>query len=143
MPPCDLWPLGRYDSVLFVHNSDNSALSPDVGLDGKFPDRHTCPSLIYFPGCSVAQIRAVFHPIWDAEVPNAPSYLVYAQRFDIIPQLTATPPTRASIPDLITGLYVFKRAFRADKSRIGGIIPLSHCRMPIQLVPQFGTKADS
>ena len=142
MPPCDLWPLGRYDSVLFVHNSDNPALSPDVGLDGKFPDRRTCPSLIYFPGCSVAQIRVVFHPIWNAEVPNAPSYLVYAQRFDIIPQLTATPPTRASIPDPITGLYVFKRAFRADKSRIGGIIPLSHCRMPVQLVPRFGAKAD-
>ena len=74
---------------------------------------------------------------------NAPSYLVYAQRFDIIPQLTATPPTRAAIPDPITGSYVFKRAFRTDRSRIGDIIPLSHCRMPIQLVPRFGAKADT
>ena len=76
------------------------------------------------------------------EPPSAPAYLVYAQRFDIIPQLTTAPPARAATPDSTTGLYVFKRAFRADKSRIGDILPLSHCRMPIQLVPRFGAKAD-
>jgi len=72
-----------------------------------------------------------------------PLYLVYAQRFDIIPQLSTTAPTRTSIPDPVTGLYVFKRAFRTDRSRIGDIIPLSHCRMPVQLVPRFGAKADT
>ena len=71
-----------------------------------------------------------------------PSYLVYTQQFDIIPQLSTTPPVRAAIPDPITGLYVFKRAFCTDQSRIGDIIPLSHCRMPVQLVPCFGAKAD-
>jgi hypothetical protein len=74
---------------------------------------------------------------------NAPSYLVYAQRFDIIPQLSALPLTRAAIPDPITGLYLLKRALRTDQSRMGGIIPLSHCRMPVQLVPRFGAKADT
>ena len=68
---------------------------------------------------------------------------MYAQRFDIIPQLTTTPPTRAAIPDPTTGLYVVKRALRANRSRIGDIIPLSHFRMPVQLVPRFGAKADS
>ena len=34
-PTCDLWPLGRYDTALFVHNSANPLL-PDVGLPGKF-----------------------------------------------------------------------------------------------------------
>jgi hypothetical protein len=37
---------------------------------------------------------------------------------------------------------MLKRALRTDGSRIGGILPLSHCRMPVQLVPRFGTKAD-
>ena len=74
---------------------------------------------------------------------NAPLYLVYAQRFDIIPQLSVVPPTHSAIPDPVTGLYVFKRAFRVDQSRIGDIIPLSHFRMPVQLVPRFGAKADS
>ncbi|KAF9781501.1 hypothetical protein BJ322DRAFT_1111424 [Thelephora terrestris] len=127
MPPCDLWPLGRYDSALFVHDSTHPALSPDVGLDGY----------------SVAQVRVVFHPVRDGEDSNAPLYLVYAQRFNIVPQLTAAPPIRASVPDPITGLYVLKRAFRADKSRIGDVIPLSHCRMPVQLIPRFGAKADA
>jgi hypothetical protein len=72
-----------------------------------------------------------------------PPYLVYAQRFDIIPQPSNTPPTRAPVPDPITGLYVFKRASRNDQSRIGDIIPLSHCRMPVQLIPRFGAKADT
>lgn len=67
---------------------------------------------------------------------------MYAQRFDIVSQLTTTPPTRAAIPDPTTGLYIVKRALRADRSRTGDIIPLSHLRMPIQLVPRFGKKAD-
>ena len=33
-PPCDLWPLGRYDTALFAHDSANPLL-PDVGLPGK------------------------------------------------------------------------------------------------------------
>jgi len=77
------------------------------------------------------------------EFANTPSYLAYAQRFDIIPQPSVISHTRASIPDPITGLYVLKRAFRTDQSRIGDIIPLSHCRMPTQLVPHFGKKADT
>ena len=76
------------------------------------------------------------------EAPHTPMYLVYTQRFDIIPQPTTTPPTRAAIPDPVTGLYIFKRALRTDGSRIGDIIPLLHCWMPVQLVPRFGTKAD-
>ena len=42
----------------------------------------------------------------------------------------------------MTGLYVLKHALHTDGSHIGGIIPLSHCRMPVQLVPHFGKKAD-
>ena len=76
------------------------------------------------------------------EVPHPPTYLLYAQRFDIIPQLTVAPPTRAAIPDPVTGLYLLRRALRVDGSRIGDIIPLPHCHAPVQLVPRFGAKAD-
>ena len=38
MPPCDSWPLGRYDTALFVHDSANPAPSPAIGLDGKCLD---------------------------------------------------------------------------------------------------------
>ena len=36
IPPCDSWSLGRYDTALFVHDRTDPALSPDVGLPGKF-----------------------------------------------------------------------------------------------------------
>ena len=36
MPPSDSWTLGRYDTALFVHDSADATVSPDVGLDGKF-----------------------------------------------------------------------------------------------------------
>lgn len=42
-PPCDAWPLGRYDSILFSHDSTNPVSSPDVGLDGVSTDK-THPS---------------------------------------------------------------------------------------------------
>lgn len=36
MPPSDSWPLGQYDTALFVDDSTNFTASPDVGLDGRF-----------------------------------------------------------------------------------------------------------
>lgn len=110
-----------------------------------FSDKHSPFPLTpcnLFSGYVVAQIRLIFHPILNVEAPRAPTYLLYTQRFDIISQPTTTPPTRAAIPNPVTGLYIFKRALRTDKSRIGDIIPLSHCHVPIQLVPRFGPKAD-
>ena len=142
MLPTNLWPLGRYDTALFVEDSTNPTVSPDVGLAGKAFRSDFPNSCLFFPGYFIAQIRLIFHPIWNAEVSNTPTYLLYAQRFDVIPQLTANPPTRANVPDPVTGLYLFKRALRTDNSRIGGIIPLSHFRIPAQLVPRFGRKAD-
>lgn len=143
IPPCGAWSRGRYDSAIFVHDSANLACLPSVGLSGEFPtwsvhhDSSCCS-----PGFTVAQIRLIIHPIWDMGT-DTPLYLAYVQRFDIVPQLSATPPSRAAIPDPGTGLYVLKRAVRANGSRIGDVIPLSHCRMPVQLVPRFGKKAHS
>ena len=35
-PLSDEWPLEQYDTVLLVKDSSNPAVSPDVGLDGKY-----------------------------------------------------------------------------------------------------------
>ena len=37
-PPSDVWPLGRYDTALFVNDSASPTVSPGVGLGGKFFD---------------------------------------------------------------------------------------------------------
>jgi hypothetical protein len=36
IPPCDEWPLGRYDSAIFVHDNANLARLPGVGMGGAF-----------------------------------------------------------------------------------------------------------
>ena len=143
IPPCDSWPLGRHDSAIFVHDSTDLARLPGVGLGGTFSGRAHLPLSHLLPGFTIAQIRLILHPIWNVEVPDSPLYLVYAQRFDVIHQPSANPPARAAIPDPVTGLYILKRAFRADQSRVGDILPLKHCRMPVQLVPRFGAKAST
>lgn len=43
LPPCESWPLGRYDTALFINNNTNLTPLPDVGLDGRCPDQ-TYPS---------------------------------------------------------------------------------------------------
>ena len=35
-PPCDSWPLGRYDSAIFAHDRANLAHLPGIGLEGAF-----------------------------------------------------------------------------------------------------------
>lgn len=40
IPPCDSWPLGRYDSMLFAHDKTNPTPSPGIGLDGEFTDKY-------------------------------------------------------------------------------------------------------
>ena len=94
-------------------------------------------------GFSVGQIRLIIHPL-DWYMPlKPPLYLTYVQRFDIIPQATpGYPGPRAAIPDPVTGMYILKRAIRSNGSRMGDIIPLSRYRMPVELTPRFGAKAD-
>ena len=87
----------------------------------------------------MGQIRLIFHPIWDLPT-KLPLYLAYVERFDIIPQ-GDLPRGQRSAPDLIRGMYILRRACRADGSPMGAIVPLYHIRQPVQLVPWFGEKA--
>lgn len=69
-------------------------------------------------------------------------FLIYAQRFDVIPQLTSTS-RRAMCPEPTTGMYVVKHATRVDGSRVGGVVALSRLRAPAPLLPRFvGDTAD-
>ena len=84
------------------------------------------------------QIRLIFHPVWPVN-----AYLAYAERFDILPQPTFYgSTTRGACPDPITGQYIVKRSTRANKSRLGDVVPLLQARIPAPLVPRYGLKAD-
>lgn len=70
-------------------------------------------------------------------------FLTYAERFDVIPQPTNLgSTTRARCPDPVTGMYVLKRAFRSNGTRMGGVVPLSQARIAAPLIPKYGTQAD-
>lgn len=69
--------------------------------------------------------------------------LIYAERFEIIPQPTSYGSVlRGACPDPVTGLYMMKRSSRANGSRLGDVIPLSQARIPAPLVPRYGVRAD-
>lgn len=73
------------------------------------------------------------------------SFLAYVQRFDIIPQAISSGSTtsRGYVPETSTKMYVLKRSSRVDGTRMGDIIPLSHIRAVVDLVPRFVGAADT
>ena len=96
-------------------------------------------------GFCVTQVHLIFHPIWLYPIANLPSYFLYAQHFNIIPQNTSTPNMpRGNYPDQVTGMYVMKHALRSDagQTQIGDVVPLESVHLPIHLTPCFGQVAD-
>ena len=126
-PPSDDWPSGRCNTTIFRESFVFDLL---IGL-----------RLMASPiGFFVRQIRLLFHPIWMLKT-RLPFYLAYIQRFDIISQ-PYMPRGQQAVPDLITGMYVLRRARRSSGSPMGAIVPLYHCYMPVNLIPKFGKSAD-
>jgi|ERR1700722_5970759 len=82
----------------------------------------------------------------DRPVLGMDKFLVYVQRFDIIPQ---SNPSRSGtsikgpFPDPASTMYAVKRARRSDNSVMGDVIPLEQLRSLVDLVPCFGKTADS
>jgi hypothetical protein len=96
----------------------------------------------HLAGHAVARLCLIFR-ICGA-LPAADSFLAYVQRYDLIPQPSASAPTsRKGKIDPVTGLYALKHALRADKSYLGDVIPVARLRAAVQLIPRFGAAADS
>lgn len=99
-------------------------------------------------GHKVAQICLIMRPVppRSFQVPTGlNTFLAYVQRFDIIPQLSAAASNsavRQVQPDPVSGMFVLKRSRRADGSLMGDIVPLSQCRVPVEVTPRFFERAD-
>lgn len=91
----------------------------------------------------------IFHPYWisGAEVTdNNFPYLAFCECLDIVPQVISQgePVSKIADPgDPVTGIYIVKRALWVDRSPLGDIVPLSRLRVPIELIPSFGEKANA
>ncbi|KAJ7302442.1 hypothetical protein DFH08DRAFT_1089772 [Mycena albidolilacea] len=123
-PPNSEWPYGRFDTVLLCN--DKTSAWPGGGFrEG-------------LRGHTVAQIRLIMRPIWKkSSEPLTTAYLMYAQRYDIVPQHGSATGREWS-----TGMYILKRATRADGQRLGDVTEVDNIRIPLELVPRFGPKAD-
>lgn len=71
---------------------------------------------------------------------------MYAQRFDIVPQLNPTGQgesnERGPYLEPSTGMYLLKHARRTDGSIMGDVVPLAQLRTLVDLVPRFGKTAN-
>jgi hypothetical protein len=144
-PPSKGWPCGRYDTVLISNNPD--VRWPGCGITGTSLIILICScSKRLSIGHSIVQPRIIFCPYWvsGAEVidSNFP-YLAYCQRLDIVPQTVVPGQTAERVADPVSGMFIVKRALRADGTRVGDIVPLSRLRVPVELIPRFGKKADA
>lgn len=94
----------------------------------------------------MAQVRIILQPIWEPMGPlsSGAPFLVYAQRFDVVPQfpLGLRDVAKAMVPEVSTGMYVLHRALRADDTRIGGVVPLTDLAMAVELLTYHGKVAD-
>jgi hypothetical protein len=80
--------------------------------------------------------RAPFHPCADL-------FLVYAQRYDIVPQPNPQcPRQKGKFMEPLTKMYRIKRAQRSDGSIMGDVIPLGQVRALANLIPIFGEVAE-
>jgi len=73
-------------------------------------------------------------------------FLVYAQRFDVVPQIdpsqSGSNSRKGIFPEPSTGMYVLKRAKRTNGTVIGDVIPLDQLRALVDIVPCFGKQAN-
>ena len=153
-PPCEEWPSGRFDAVIV--NTDPDFEWPFSKISG---NRHSSVIRVFnflqlktFSGHCIAQLRLIFsivHLSGSAPPPESPmnSFFAYVQRFDIVPQAyspsgPSSNTRRGNFPEASTGMYVLKRSVRADGSRTGDVIPLSHIRSGVDLAPRFMGAAD-
>ena len=89
-------------------------------------------------GFDLTQICLILHPAWDVKV-----FLVYAERFDLVPQPTHHgSTTRGYCLDPVTGMYVTRRSLRSNGTRLGDVLPLSQIRIPAPLIPRYGDRVD-
>ena len=81
-------------------------------------------------GHSIIQLRMIFRPL------SLDHFLTYVQRFSIVPQQGIVNGVHPG-----TGMYMLRCTVRADRSRIGEVIPVTQVRSPAHLIPNFGKEA--
>ena len=137
------WLHGRHDPVIV--NVDPSSRWPSDGLKGKFSSFHRYYQPDADLGHIVAELEVIMRIIPSRETPlmlQENPFVAYVRRFDIVPQFNHATGTTGPYPKSATALHILRRAFRADNSQLGDVVPLHQLRGLVSLIPRFGAKAD-
>ena len=86
--------------------------------------------LIDLSGHSIIQLRMIFRPL------SSEHFLAYVQHFNIVPQQGTVSNVHPR-----TGMHMLRCAVRADRSRIGEVVPITQVQSPAHLIPNFGKEA--
>ena len=82
--------------------------------------------------------------IGSGPTPGTEAFLVYVQRFDIVPQINPSFSSRSGpFPDPASSMYLLKCSTRTDGHRLGDVVPLAQVREQVDITPNFGAKADN
>ncbi|KAF9052024.1 hypothetical protein BJ165DRAFT_1340242 [Panaeolus papilionaceus] len=121
--------LGGHDSAIFC--VDSSSQWPWSSLSGHV----------------VTEIRLIFRLVLPKNRWHIPDrFLAYVQKYTIIPQPNPRNTRQTGeFPDSCTGLYLLKRSApqQPTSAVYGDIIPLDQLRALVDVVPNFGGKADT
>ena len=141
----EAWTSGHCNIVLI--NIDNNKIWPHSGLEGI---SSSCMSVssYWFPnlvsGHHIAQLHLIFHAVPSRRSPYSPGtdlFLVYAQCFDIVPQLPPTGQGQSNQKGLYlepsTGMHLLKCTHQSDGLIMGDVIPLAQLQTLVDLVPRF------
>lgn len=89
-----------------------------------------------FPGFKVVQIRLIFSPVSPQRNENREVYCYVEDfKFSSLPEHMENGLFK---PARDIDMFVLHRHRRADRTRVGDIIPLSSIREIVELVPVFG-----
>ncbi|KIK24215.1 hypothetical protein PISMIDRAFT_98881, partial [Pisolithus microcarpus 441] len=111
-PPSQGHPCGLYNSAVFSPSAESDW--PAQGLNVHM----------------IVQLQLVFCML------GTDQFLTYVQCFHV------TPPTGLRTDAAATGLHILKHAQRNNGEQIGDVLPLSHLRSPVHLIPHFGKTAN-
>ena len=147
-PPCEDWLLGLYDSVII--NTDRSKTWLQSSLVGEWDfagfDKWCMANVHAWTGHCVMQLWLILWviPPQGSTQPLPDAFLAYAQCFDVVPQVNPKFSSRAGLfPEPAAPMFILKQLVCAGGVPLGDIIPLLQLHSVADLIPRFGTKADS
>jgi hypothetical protein len=95
-------------------------------------------NVLFYTGHAIAQIHLIMCLVpqqYSETFAGLDIFLAYIQQFDIIPQCSLTLTARHAQLNPVTGMYLVKHGLQTDGTVIGDVLPLSQCRVPIEVMP--------